>query len=186
MIFNIWFSQERSAEIEISILEVLVHYIQFVTIPKLMECWTPLVPLFREASNVSTRSQFLLCAAISQFVNCLPSTPDRLMDKKDFKDMQEIIVKVSCYILFITDCVIIHSSDLLFSMPSILCIQVPYFVPQLVEICTQIAGAGLEQTTWLRRNLAVRDNVSSSSGVLTSSILFNKDSDKQSKLGLLT
>jgi hypothetical protein len=28
---------------------------------------------------------------------------------------------------------------------------------QLVESCAQIAGACLEQTTWLRRNLAVRE-----------------------------
>lgn len=30
---------------------------------------------------------------------------------------------------------------------------------KLVESCSQIAGACLEQTTWLRRNLAVRENV---------------------------
>lgn len=28
---------------------------------------------------------------------------------------------------------------------------------QLVESCSQIAGANLEQTTWLRRNLAVKE-----------------------------
>lgn len=57
---------------------------------------------------------------------------------------------------------------------------------QMVELCTQIAGAGLEQTTWLRRNLAVRENDSSSAissvtSVLTPSLLFSKDNDKQSK-----
>lgn len=31
------------------------------------------------------------------------------------------------------------------------------FLSQLVESCAQIAGACLEQTTWLRRNLAVRE-----------------------------
>lgn len=30
---------------------------------------------------------------------------------------------------------------------------------QLIESCSQIAGACLEQTTWLRRNLAVREDV---------------------------
>jgi len=29
---------------------------------------------------------------------------------------------------------------------------------QLIESCSQIAGACLEQTTWLRRNLAVRED----------------------------
>lgn len=33
----------------------------------------------------------------------------------------------------------------------------PFFLSQLVESCAQIAGACLEQTTWLRRNLAVRE-----------------------------
>jgi hypothetical protein len=32
-----------------------------------------------------------------------------------------------------------------------------FFLSQLVESCAQIAGACLEQTTWLRRNLAVRE-----------------------------
>ncbi|XP_065218037.1 protein dopey-2 isoform X2 [Planococcus citri] len=141
------FGGENSTEIEISALEVLVHYIQLITIPRLMECWNCLLPLLKEAPNVSTRSQFLLCAAVSHFVNRMPSTPDRLMDKKDFKDLQDIIIK-------------------------------------MVELCTQIAGAGLEQTTWLRRNLAVRENDSSSpmsgvTSVLTPSLLFSKDSDKQ-------
>jgi hypothetical protein len=31
---------------------------------------------------------------------------------------------------------------------------------QLVETCSQLAGACLEQTTWLRRNLAVREDAS--------------------------
>lgn len=33
----------------------------------------------------------------------------------------------------------------------------PLSLSQLVESCAQIAGACLEQTTWLRRNLAVRE-----------------------------
>jgi hypothetical protein len=33
----------------------------------------------------------------------------------------------------------------------------PFLRLQLVESCAQIAGACLEQTTWLRRNLAVRE-----------------------------
>jgi len=33
----------------------------------------------------------------------------------------------------------------------------PLSLLQLVESCAQIAGACLEQTTWLRRNLAVRE-----------------------------
>lgn len=33
----------------------------------------------------------------------------------------------------------------------------PFSLSQLVESCAQIAGACLEQTTWLRRNLAVRE-----------------------------
>lgn len=32
-----------------------------------------------------------------------------------------------------------------------------FSLSQLVESCAQIAGACLEQTTWLRRNLAVRE-----------------------------
>ena len=61
---------------------------------------------------------------------------------------------------------------------------------QMVELCTQIAGAGLEQTTWLRRNLAVRENDSSPSmsgvtSVLTPSLLFSKDTDKQSKFRIV-
>lgn len=88
------FNQENSTEIEISTLEVLVHYIQLITIARLMECWNCLFPLLKEAANVSTRSQFLLCAAVSHFVNRMPSTPDRLMDRKDFKDLQDIIIKV--------------------------------------------------------------------------------------------
>lgn len=56
------------------------------------------------------------------------------------------------------------------------------FNSQLVELCTQIAGACLEQTTWLRRNLAVRDNSPLvNTGVLANTILFGKDADKNSK-----
>lgn len=97
------FGGENSTEIEISSLEVLVHYIQLITIPRLMECWNCLLPLLKEAPNVSTRSQFLLCAAVSHFVNRMPSTPDRLMDKKDFKDLQDIIIKVkyACFVILI-------------------------------------------------------------------------------------
>lgn len=32
-----------------------------------------------------------------------------------------------------------------------------FFYLQMVESCSQIAGACLEQTTWLRRNLAVKE-----------------------------
>lgn len=38
-----------------------------------------------------------------------------------------------------------------------------FALSQLVESCAQIAGACLEQTTWLRRNLAVREEEPASS-----------------------
>lgn len=87
--------QDRGVDIEISILEVLVHYIKLISITKLTECWNLLVPLLREASNVSIQSQFLLCSAVNHFVQRLFASPDQSFDKKCSKDLQEIVVKVS-------------------------------------------------------------------------------------------
>jgi len=54
---------------------------------------------------------------------------------------------------------IMESIHLLYLMYLLLylCSLFSFSLLQLVESCAQIAGACLEQTTWLRRNLAVRE-----------------------------
>ncbi len=64
------------------------------------ECWNFLSPLLREASNVAIQSQFLLCSAVNHFVRRLPSSPDHAMDRRDFKDLQDVIIKVPILMIF--------------------------------------------------------------------------------------
>lgn len=108
--------QEIAVSVEVSALELFVHYTQYVATGSLVDSWPSFLQLLRESPNLSPPAQFLLLGALSQFVDKCPPFPD----KKDLKDLQDITIK-------------------------------------LVESCTTIAGACLEQTTWLRRNLAVRE-----------------------------
>uniref|UniRef100_A0A1B6DLS2 Uncharacterized protein n=2 Tax=Clastoptera arizonana TaxID=38151 RepID=A0A1B6DLS2_9HEMI len=108
-------NQETAVSVEVSALEMFLHYIQLINGTSLAESWGSLLSLLREGPSLSPPAQFLLIGALSQFVHRCPA----LADKKDQKDLQDITAK-------------------------------------LVESCTQIAGACLEQTTWLRRNLAVK------------------------------
>ncbi|KAL1122274.1 hypothetical protein AAG570_003679 [Ranatra chinensis] len=109
-------NQEIAVSVEVSALELFVQYSQLFTGSILLDSWTSLLPLFKEAPSLSPPAQFLLLGALSQFVHKSPS----FTDKKVLKDLQDITAK-------------------------------------LLESCTTTAGACLEQTTWLRRNLAVRE-----------------------------
>ncbi|XP_072162239.1 protein DOP1 homolog isoform X2 [Bemisia tabaci] len=124
--------QEQNPHIEVSALELFLHYVRTTPGPHLAECWSSLFPLLRDAPNLQPPSQFLLFTVLSEFVH---RTSSPLPDKKDQKDLQDITAK-------------------------------------LIESCSQIGGACLEQTTWLRRNLAVREEEPS----LTSNN--EKDSDR--------
>ncbi|KAI5703359.1 hypothetical protein M8J75_010863 [Diaphorina citri] len=124
-------NMEPSMRMEVSVLELLLHYIQLTPSTALAESWPSLLLLLREGPSLSPPSQFILMAILSQFVH---RTSAPLPDRRDQKDLQDITAK-------------------------------------LIESCAGIAGACLEQTTWLRRNLAVKeDELSNSSS--------DKDSDK--------
>ncbi|XP_039275981.1 protein dopey-1 homolog [Nilaparvata lugens] len=110
-------NQETAVSVEVSSLELFVHYVQLIPGVSLSESWPSLLALLREGPSLSPPAQFLLLSALSQFVHRCPP----LQDKKDQKDLQDITAR-------------------------------------LVESCSQIAGACLEQTTWLRRNLAVKED----------------------------
>ncbi|XP_046668094.1 protein dopey-1 homolog isoform X3 [Homalodisca vitripennis] len=109
-------NQQTAMSVEVSALELFLHYIQLIPGVSLAESWGSLLALLREGPSLSPPAQFLLVGVLSQFVNRCPA----LADKKDVRDLQDITAK-------------------------------------LVESCSQIAGANLEQTTWLRRNLAVKE-----------------------------
>lgn len=76
---------------EVSILELLLHYIQLSPSTPLSEAWGSLLQLFREGSSLSPPSQFILLAILSQFVH---KTNSPLPDKRDQKDLQDITAKV--------------------------------------------------------------------------------------------
>ncbi|KAL1459039.1 hypothetical protein WDU94_011052, partial [Cyamophila willieti] len=140
-------NMEPSMNMEVPVLELLLHYIQLTPSTALAESWASLLLLFREGPTLTAPSQFILLNILSQFVHKTqpplekkdPKDPHHkpnqsLTDKRDQKDLQDITAK-------------------------------------LIESCAGIAGACLEQTTWLRRNLAVKEDELASS---TS----DRDSDK--------
>ncbi|XP_008187338.1 protein dopey-1 homolog isoform X1 [Acyrthosiphon pisum] len=119
--------QDTQISIEVSVLELFVHYVQLAPGHYLAETWQSLLGLLKEGITLSPPSQFMLLSVLSQFVHRAPAP---LADRKDQKDLQDITAK-------------------------------------MVESCSQIAGACLEQSSWLRRNVSVREDELSAANSIT-------------------
>lgn len=76
--------------VEVSALELFLHYIQLIPGVSLAESWGSLLALLREGPSLSPPAQFLLIGVLSQFVNRCPA----LAEKKDVRDLQDITAKV--------------------------------------------------------------------------------------------
>ncbi|XP_050520178.1 protein dopey-1 homolog isoform X2 [Daktulosphaira vitifoliae] len=125
--------QDTQISIEVSVLELFIHYVQLTSGHYLAETWQSLLGLLKEGLTLSPPSQFMLLSVLSQFVHRAPAP---LTDRKDQKDLQDITAK-------------------------------------MVESCSQIAGACLEQSSWLRRNVSVREHELSAANSIA-----EKDIDK--------
>ncbi|XP_050425290.1 protein dopey-1 homolog isoform X2 [Adelges cooleyi] len=110
--------QDTQISIEVSVLELFIHYVQLAPCHYLAETWPSLLGLLKEGLTLSPPSQFMLLSVLSQFVHRAPAP---LVERKDQKELQDITAK-------------------------------------MVESCSQIAGACLEQSSWLRRNVSVRED----------------------------
>lgn len=121
---------------------------QNTTGTQLLEAWGSLLALLRESIIFSPSAQFLLIAVLHELmIKCCP-----LPDRKDQKDLQDVTSKV----LFI----------ILFHICIMACILYLYF--QLIESISTVCGSCLEQTTWLRRNLAVKEEVENDNASISS------------------
>lgn len=109
---------KQDFSLEVSVLELLLTYMQSNSSQTLVDSWASLLALLKDGHSLTAPAQFLLLAILNEYVQKCPP----MQEKKDIRDLQDITAK-------------------------------------LVESCSQIAGACLEQTTWLRRNLAVREDV---------------------------
>lgn len=82
--------QQTAVSVEVSALELFLHYLQLVPGVSLAESWASLLALLREGPSLSPPAQFLLLGVLSQFVNRCSNN----MDKKDGRDLQDITAKV--------------------------------------------------------------------------------------------
>lgn len=86
--------QDTQFSIEVSVLELFVHYIQLAPGHYLAETWQSLLGLLKEGITLSPPSQFMLLSVLSQFVHRAPAP---LADRKDQKDLQDITAKVKIF-----------------------------------------------------------------------------------------
>ncbi|KAK3576489.1 hypothetical protein CHS0354_034162 [Potamilus streckersoni] len=108
---------KKNIPLEVNLLQFFYAYVQQVSAGQLVDSWTALLTLLKEAQqlNLQPPGMFLLLQILYEFVMKTPA----MEDKKNLKELQEISQK-------------------------------------LLEAVAFIAGSSLEQTTWLRRNYAVK------------------------------
>ncbi|XP_064627681.1 protein dopey-1-like isoform X4 [Lineus longissimus] len=133
-------SQDRNKKrtpLEVSMLQFFYAYVQQTTSMQLLDSWPSLLSLLKEGLqiNLSAPGQFLLLAILNEFVQKMPP----FEDKKDHKDVQ-----------------VIHASRHVHVIPTE---KFKEITQKLLEACSVIAGSSLEQTTWFRRNLAVKSSL---------------------------
>ncbi|CAG9763113.1 unnamed protein product [Ceutorhynchus assimilis] len=125
--------------LDVAILELFYSYMRNASATQLSEAWSSLLSLIREVNVLSPSAQFLLAAILHEMmIKCCP-----LEERKDQKDLQDVTAKVRLRLCFLSG----GPNSLL-----------DRHILQLIDCVSQVCGSCLEQTTWLRRNFAVRED----------------------------
>ncbi|KAH0566539.1 hypothetical protein KQX54_000954 [Cotesia glomerata] len=133
---------KKNFSLQVSVLELLYVYIKQtnITAQSLVECWSALLGLLRD--SLSTLS--ITTSTSSSNLTQLPAPAQFLL----LAILNEYVQR--CSMSSTTPSIMQEKKDIR---------DLQDITTKLVESCSTIAGACLEQTTWLRRNLAVREDV---------------------------
>lgn len=134
---------KKNFSLQVSVLELLYVYIKQtnITAQSLVECWSALLGLLRDSLSTLT---IATTSTSSSNLTQLPAPAQFLL----LAILNEYVQR--CSISSTTPSIMQEKKDIR---------DLQDITTKLVESCSTIAGACLEQTTWLRRNLAVREDV---------------------------